>query len=63
MQVHHDHLGRELPHQAHGLGAAPRLADDLHAPLLEQVSQARPEEVVVVHEEDANVLDALVALV
>ena len=30
------------------------LADDLHALLLEQVAQTRPEQVVVVHEQDAR---------
>jgi hypothetical protein len=36
------------------LGAAGGLGDDVDALLLEQVAKARPEEVVVVDEEDAD---------
>ena len=54
VQVHHDHVGRELAHEPDGVGALSRLARDLNAALLEQVAQAGPEEIVVVDEQHAN---------
>jgi hypothetical protein len=56
VQVHHDHVRRELAHHAHGLHPVARLADDLHGLLLEQVPQAGPKEVVVVDQQDTQVL-------
>ena len=54
VEVHDDDVGRDLAHDAHRLVAAGRLADDLHALLLEQVAEARAEQVVVVDDEHAE---------
>ena len=62
MQVHHDHLGRELPYQPDGVGAGSRLSGYLDASFLQQVPQARPEEVVVVDEQDPDLAGSFVAL-
>ena len=56
VQVHHDDVGRRSRARPQRLGAVRRLADDVHALLLEQVAQAGPEEVVVVDEQDAQLV-------
>ena len=62
VQVHHDHLGRELAHQSDRVRSRPGLADDLYAALLEQVPQPGAEQVVVVYQQDANVGGSFLAL-
>jgi hypothetical protein len=62
VQVHHDHIGCELAHEAHGVGALACLAGDLHAALLEQVAQAGPEEIVIVDKQHANAARCPLAL-
>ena len=54
VQVHDDDVGRDLADGAQRLGAVVALADHLDALLLEQVAQPGPEQVVVVHEQDAR---------
>ena len=51
---YHDHVGRDLADEPDGVGALSCLARDLDAALLEQVAQARPEQVVIVYEQDAG---------
>ena len=51
VEIHHDDVGRELAHDAHRLVSAGSFADDLHSLLLEQVAEARAEQVVVVDDE------------
>ena len=46
--------GCDLADGAHRLGAGRRLADDLHALLLEQVAQACAEQIVVVDDQHAE---------
>jgi hypothetical protein len=62
VQVHHDHLGRELPNQPDRVRSRSGLAGDLDTALLEQVPQPRPEQVVVVYQQDADVGGGLLAL-
>jgi hypothetical protein len=62
VQIHHDHLGRELAHQPDRVRSRPGLADYLHAALFEQVPQPRPEQVVVVYQQDADVGGNFLAL-
>ena len=62
VQVHHDHLGRELPHQPDRVRSRPGLAGDLYAALLEQVPQPGAEQVVVVYQQDADVGGSFLAL-
>ncbi len=54
VQVHHDDVGRDLAHDPDGFRTARGLADDLDALLLEQVAQARAEQVVVVDDEHSE---------
>ncbi len=64
VQIHDDDVRRQLPDEAHRLAPVCALADHLErALLLEEVAQARPEEIVVVHEQDADLVPAAVLLV
>ena len=54
VQVHHDHVRRDLAHQPDGVGSVIGFAGDLHAALLEEVAQAGAEQVVVVDEQNAD---------
>jgi hypothetical protein len=49
VQIHHDHLGRELAHQSDRVRSRPGLTGDLYAALLEQVPQPGAEKIVVVY--------------
>src|ERR671929_235553 len=51
----HPPPGRAPPREPSRVGALARLARDVHAALLQQVPQPGPEEIVVVHEQHANV--------
>jgi hypothetical protein len=62
VQVHHDHLGRELTHQSDRVRSRPGLTGDLYPALLEQVPQPRAEQVVVVYQQDADVGGNFLAL-
>ena len=53
-EVHDDDVGRDLADGGERLGPGLGLADDVDALLLEQRSQARAEEVVVVDQEHAG---------
>jgi hypothetical protein len=55
VQVHDDDLGSQLPHQPYGHVARAGFARDLDAALLEQVSQACAEQVVIVDQQDVDV--------
>jgi hypothetical protein len=43
-----------LADELHGFGAARRFADDLESLLFEQVTDSRPEEVVIVDDQNAE---------
>jgi hypothetical protein len=62
VQIHHDHLGRELAHQPDRVRSRPGLADYLDAALLEQVPQPGAEKIVVVYQQDADVGGRFLAL-
>ena len=54
VEIHDDDVGRREADVLQRLRAGRRLGDDLHALLLEQVPEPRPEEVVVVDEQHAD---------
>ncbi len=54
VQVHDDDVGRELADEPDRFGPGRRLAGNLDAALLQKVPQAGAEQVVVIHEQDAN---------
>ena len=54
VEIHHDDVRRELTDESHSVRAVACFSDDLDALLLEQVPKPRAEEIVVVHENDAN---------
>ena len=55
VEIHHDHVRRQLANGSKSVRSVDALARDLHALLLEQVAQPRAEEVVVVDEENARI--------
>ena len=59
LQVHDDDVRRELADEAQRVAAVVGLSDDLEALFLEQAPQAAAEEVVVVDEQDAQLLELL----
>ena len=54
VQVHDDDVRRELSHGVHRLRARRGLGHHLHALLLEEVPQARAEEIVIVGDQDSK---------
>jgi hypothetical protein len=64
VQIHDDDVRSCLPNEPYCLEAVGRLAEHLDARLLlEQVPEARPEEIVVVDEDDAYVVPRTVPIV
>ncbi len=57
VEIHDDDVGRELADETDGLGPGGRLADDAHVLLLEQRAEPRAEEIVVVDEQHADVVE------
>ena len=60
VQIHDHDVRRVLAHDLERLRPARGLADDVDALLLEQVAQTRAEQVVIVHEQDADVMGLLI---
>src|SRR5258708_5019118 len=54
VEVHHDHVGRQLPHETHRLSAVAGLPDDVDSLLFEQVPETRAKKIVIVDEQNAN---------
>ena len=59
LQIHDHDVGRELADEPQRLAAVVRLADHLEALLLEQAPEAAPEEIVVVDQQHAQLLQLL----